>query len=55
MRFGDVIELASLELDAATKFQTDVVKLLNKTLGIQGKYSVFPSLPIPRPFIKETK
>ena len=37
MRFGRVIEEASVEMDAVRKFQTDVVKLLNPKSGTYDK------------------
>ena len=45
MRFGRVLEEASVEVDAARKFQTYVVKLLNRKSGTCGKMFCFPIIP----------
>ena len=45
MRFGQVLEEASAEVDAARKYQTDVVKLINPKSGTTDKIFCFPITP----------
>ena len=45
MRFGKVLEEASVEVDAARKYQTDVVKLINAKSGTTDRIFCFPLTP----------
>ena len=45
MRFGRVLEEETAEVDTATKFQTDVVKILNPKSGTRDKIFCFPMTP----------
>ena len=44
-RFGKVLEEASAEVDAARKYQTDVVKLIYPKSGTTDKIFCFPITP----------